>query len=59
MTARDWQMLTETPPEWDWLGDIREWMCPPYSDADISRWHDGEEKRKAMERRKKRWKNRD
>lgn len=42
---RDWQMLT-APELGDPLADIKEWMMPPYSDADINRrglsmekWH--------------------
>ena len=31
MTERDWQMLTETPDEWNMLADIEEWMLVPYT----------------------------
>jgi len=45
MTARDWQMLTEVPPEWDIFADISEWMLPPYSDADILKWYPSRERK--------------
>ena len=31
MTEHDWNMLTETPDEWDMLSDIDMWMLPPYT----------------------------
>lgn len=50
MTARDWQMLT-APELGDPLADIMEWMLPSYSDADVQKWGDSDEKQKEMERR--------
>jgi hypothetical protein len=44
-------MLT-APELGDPFADIREWMCPPYSDADVARWGESEEKRGAMVMRK-------
>lgn len=34
MRERDWQMLTSTPPEWSWIGDITDWMLRPFLPID-------------------------
>ena len=38
MTQRDWDMLTVTPPEWDWTNDLPEYILPPFSKEDIRKW---------------------
>jgi hypothetical protein len=48
LTDRDWQMLLSIPPEWDWLGDIRDYMLFPYTQKDIEQWGDSDEKEIAM-----------
>lgn len=49
MNEYDWDFIMG--PCGDPLADIREEWCPPYSDADIERWGNSDEKRRAMERR--------
>ncbi len=51
MTQRDWDMLLD-PNLGDPLADIKEWMCPPYSDGDVGKWEPSSEKQGAMDRRK-------
>ena len=40
MNERDWRMLTDiyTPREWDWLGDIADYMLFPFSEGDYIQW---------------------
>lgn len=49
LTDRDWQMLLSIPPEWDCLGDIRDYMLPPYTPKDIEQWGESKEKRRAQD----------